>query len=68
MIEYRTSSGQKNSLSIFMVAYCSHVRYSCCHILNVVHKSVPNCSIILLEHEINVDTSNNDKFLTVAKL
>ena len=34
-----------------MVAWCSHVRYSCGHILNVVHETVPNCSIILPEYD-----------------
>ena len=46
-----------NSLSILMIAYCRHVRYSCCHILNVVHETVPNCSIILSEDYITAKNS-----------
>ena len=41
-----------------MVAWCSHVRYSCGHILNVVHETVPNCSIILLEYDIAAKNSH----------
>ena len=40
-----------------MVAWCSHVRYSCGHILNVVHESVPYCSIILPEYDIAANNS-----------
>ena len=40
-----------------MVAWCSHVRYSCGHILNVVHEIVPNCSIILSEYDIAAKNS-----------